>query len=67
MRGNRFGAPVQMMQLKNGIYDDASISVIALHTVHEIARLAGTSRPTVLKWRQRYQTHGLAGLDDEDG
>lgn len=30
----------------------------------EIARLAGTSRPTVLKWRQRYQTHGLAGLDD---
>lgn len=30
----------------------------------EIARLAGTSRPTVSKWRQRYQTHGLPGLDD---
>lgn len=39
--GDRFGAPVQMMQLKNGIFDDASISVIALDTVHEIARLAG--------------------------
>lgn len=30
----------------------------------EIARLVGTSRPTVLKWRQRYETHGLPGLDD---
>ncbi|HKP40627.1 IS630 family transposase [Mycobacterium sp.] len=30
----------------------------------EIARLAKTSRPTVIKWRQRYETHGLPGLDD---
>jgi len=27
--GRRYGAPVQMMQLKHGIYDDASIPVIA--------------------------------------
>jgi transposase len=31
----------------------------------EIARLAGTSRPTVLKWRHRYQVYGVAGLDDD--
>lgn len=36
----RHGAPVQMMQLRNGIFDDASISVIASDTVREIGRLA---------------------------
>ena len=36
--GRRHGAPVQMMQLKHGIFDDASISVIALDTVREIGR-----------------------------
>ena len=41
--GRRYGAPVEMMQLKHGIFDDASISVIASDTVHEIARLAGRS------------------------
>jgi uncharacterized protein len=39
----RYGAPVQMMQWKNGIFDDASISVMASDTVSEIARLAGQS------------------------
>ena len=28
--GRRYGVPVQMMHLKHGIFDDASISVIAL-------------------------------------
>lgn len=41
--GRRYGAPVQMMQLKHGIFDEASISVIALDTVHEVGRLAGRS------------------------
>ena len=41
--GRRYGAPVQMMQLRHGIFDEASISVIALDTVHEIGRLAGRS------------------------
>lgn len=41
--GRRYGAPVQMMQLKNGIFDDASVSVIASDTVREIGRLAGLS------------------------
>lgn len=39
--GRRFGAPVQMMHLRQGIFDEASISVIALDTVQEIGRLAG--------------------------
>ena len=41
--GRRYGAPVQMMHLKGGIFDDASISVIASDTVREIGRLAGRS------------------------
>jgi uncharacterized protein YcbX len=39
--GRRYGAPVQMMQLRHGIFDDATISVITLETVQEIGRLAG--------------------------
>jgi len=52
--GRRYGAPVQMMQLRHGIFDEASISVIASETVREIGRLAGRSldvrrfRPNVL-------------------
>jgi uncharacterized protein len=41
--GRRYGAPVEMMQLRHGIFDDASISVIAWETVCEIGRLAGRS------------------------
>jgi hypothetical protein len=37
----RCSAPVEMMKLKHGIFDEASISVIALDTVREIGRLAG--------------------------
>jgi hypothetical protein len=39
--GRRHGAPVQMMQLRHGIFDDAAVSVIASDTVREIGRLAG--------------------------
>lgn len=48
------GAPVQMMHLKHGIFDDASISVIATDTVNEIGRHADLTpdarrfRPNVL-------------------
>jgi uncharacterized protein len=41
--GRRYRAPVQMMQLRHGIFDEASISVIASDTVREIGRLAGRS------------------------
>ncbi len=39
--GRRHGAPVQMMQRNEGIFDEASVSVITLDTVREIGRLAG--------------------------
>ena len=48
--GRRYGSPVQMMQLRHGIFDDASISVIAVDTVREIGRLAGQS-PDVRRFR----------------
>src|SRR6266516_7996771 len=39
-----------MMQLRNGFFDEASISVIASDTVREIGRLAGRS-PDVRRFR----------------
>jgi uncharacterized protein YcbX len=39
-----------MMQMKHGIFDEASISVIASDTVREIGRLAGQS-PDVRRFR----------------
>jgi hypothetical protein len=38
--GRRYGAPVQMMRLNHGIFDEASISVITFDTVREIGLLA---------------------------
>jgi uncharacterized protein len=57
--GRRYGAPVEMMQMRHGVFDDASISVIASDTVGEISRLAGRSpdvrrfRPNILVCSQR--------------
>ena len=46
----RHGAPVQMMHMKHGIFDDGSVSVIAAGTVGEICRLAGQD-PDVRRFR----------------
>lgn len=48
--GYRYGSPVQMMHLRNGAFDEASISVIASDTVHEIGRFAGLN-PDVRRFR----------------
>jgi uncharacterized protein YcbX len=48
--GRRHGSPVQMMHLRHGIFDEASVSVIASATVDEIARLAAQS-PDVRRFR----------------
>jgi uncharacterized protein YcbX len=40
--GRRYGAPVEMMQLKHGIFDEGTLSVINSDTVREVCRLAGT-------------------------
>ena len=55
--GRRYGAPVEMMQMKHGIFDDASISVIALDTVNEIGRLAGRSLDV-----RRFRPNFVVGL-----
>jgi uncharacterized protein YcbX len=48
--GRRHGAAVEMMQLRHGIFDDASLSVITRETVREIGRLAG-QRPDARRFR----------------
>jgi uncharacterized protein YcbX len=48
--GRRYGGPVEMMEMKHGIFDDASISVIASDTACEISRLAGVT-PDVRRFR----------------
>lgn len=52
--GRRYAGPVQMTHLKNGIFDDASVSLITSGTVDEVCRLAGQNadarrfRPNIL-------------------
>ena len=56
--GRRYGAPVEMMQLKHGIFDEGTLSVIALDTVHEISRLAGQT-PDVRRFRPNVVVRSL--------
>jgi uncharacterized protein len=63
----RYGAPVQMMELNQGIFDEASVSVIAMETVHEIGRLAGRS-PDVRRFRPNVAVRLLRSAPfQEDG
>jgi uncharacterized protein YcbX len=57
----RCGAPVEMMKLKHGVFDDASISVIASDTVREIGRLAGLS-PDVRRFRPNIVVRSLRSV-----
>jgi uncharacterized protein YcbX len=59
--GRRYGAPVQMMQLHHGIFDEACISVIASDTVRAIAQLAGQS-PDVRRFRPNVVVRSLRPL-----
>jgi uncharacterized protein YcbX len=38
---SRYGSDVELMNLKSGIFDEASVSVISLGTVHGVARESG--------------------------
>ena len=42
----KFGSPVELMKLKHGIFDDASLSVIDLATIAAIGREAGQDLDT---------------------
>jgi uncharacterized protein YcbX len=78
--GRRYGAPVEMMQMKHGVFDDACISVIASDTVSEIGRLAGVSpdvrrfRPNILvrllrpaPFQEDEWVGGVLAFGDKDG
>lgn len=63
----RHGAPVQMMQLRHGIFDDACISVITSDTVRAIGRAAGTS-VDVRRFRPNIVVRSTRGIPfEEDG
>jgi uncharacterized protein YcbX len=65
--GRRYGALVQLMQLNHGIFDEASISIIAFDTMREIGRLAGRS-PDVRQFRPNVVVRLLRSvLFQEDG
>src|SRR5215212_3529170 len=42
----KFGSPVELMKLKHGIFDEASVSVISLATIAAIGRLVGQDLDT---------------------
>jgi hypothetical protein len=50
----RHGAPVEMMEMKHGVFDDGAVSLITSHTLAEVSRLATTPadvrrfRPNIL-------------------
>lgn len=63
--GSRYGAPVQMMHLRHGIFDEASISVIAADTVREIEQLAGV-RPDIRRFRPNIVVRSLRSVPFEE-
>jgi uncharacterized protein YcbX len=56
----RHGSPVQMMQLKHGIFDEAAVSLINVVTVREVEREAAR-RLDVLRFRPNVviESHGV--------
>lgn len=65
--GRRHGSPVEMMHLNRGVFDEASVSVIAAATVGEIGRLAAQP-PDVRRFRPNIlisSTRSVAFEEDE--
>ncbi len=63
--GRRHGAPVEMMHLDRGIFDEASISVITSATVSEIGRLAA-QRTDVRRFRPNILIASLRSVPFEE-
>ena len=63
--GRRHGSPVEMMHLDRGIFDEASVSVIASATVAEIGRLAAQG-PDVRRFRPNIQIASLRSVPFEE-
>ena len=63
--GRRHGSPVEMTHLNRGIFDEASVSVIASATVDEIGRLAA-QRPDVRRFRPNVLIASLRSVPFEE-
>jgi uncharacterized protein YcbX len=63
--GRRFGASVQMMHLKHGSFDEASISVITSDTAREVCRLAGRSED-IRRFRPNIVVRSRRGVPFEE-
>jgi uncharacterized protein YcbX len=63
--GRKIGTPVEMMQMKHGVFDEASLSVIATATVDAIARLAGRD-PEVRRFRPNVLVRSLRAMPFEE-
>lgn len=55
----RYGSPVELMRLKHGIFDDASVSVITSVTIREI--MSGSGRPSDAR---RFRPNIVVEADD---
>ena len=62
----RHGAPVEMMRLDRGIFDDAAISVITSDTVRQVCRLAGRTAD-VRRFRPNILVRSTRGVPFEEG
>jgi uncharacterized protein len=63
--GRRHGAPVQMMRLRQGIFDEATVSVITPDTIREIGRIAGHD-PDVRRFRPNLVVRSLRPVPFEE-
>lgn len=63
--GRRHGAPVQMMHLNQGMFDEASLSVIGADTVREVCGLAGVAAD-VRRFRPNVVVRSTRGIPFEE-
>jgi transposase len=64
---SRLEGMVRSSSIRAGLAQRARIVLLAAEGLPnaEIARRTGTSRPTVVDWRARYDAGGIAGLNDQ--
>ena len=57
---------LRSLSLRAGLAQTARIVLVAADGVGtgEIVHRVGVSKPAVIRWKRRYASHGLAGLDD---
>lgn len=63
--GRRLGAPVEMMHLNRGIFDEASVSVITLATIAEIGRMT-SHEPDARRFRPNVVISTLQSVPFEE-